>query len=993
MAVVHETAYPHLSANITKSNLQRIYTPNDKELIWLKQQRLTRESLLVASIYLKCFQRLGYFPKLENVPDSINFHIASCLMLDFSGSHNSVPPSTQGWLKNRIRHYCGVSKFTLAAQGNWIKETAKSLARTKENIIDIINALLEILIKEQFELPAQSTLERIAYSARAQCNAEYFEAIEQSIPNDSKQRLLNLLTEMQSDGTTLWTRLKYEPEKPSVRNLQHFIKHTTWIKDLQAGLGLLPELPEEKRLQFYYEAQSFPSNRMKGLKYKKRIALMALVVHENLLRSTDFLVDLFIREIRKLHSKAQLELKNFQLNSVTESEQLICMLRDVSLTLSRDTDIDQQRKSILSVLDNNPEHIVSRCDRLVTYGLNNPLPFLPKRYTKPLRKALLDCLTLLDIDHTAYGSTLLACVKGMLHYRDESMKTITVSALTNFTESSILPIDWIKSSWYSVLFVNRDSRVKNRVMHSNFFELCILSEVARRFQSGDLYVGNSTKYDDYRTHLVSWDTFNERVKPFCEVAGLNTNPRLFVSALKQSFVETAEAANERIPKDSHVVLENGKLVLKKRKREAQALPDKTFEKALKDQLGEINIIDLLVETTQWLDLGKKFGPLSGHQRKVRDYQKRLVATLFCYGCNLGPTQTARSIKEISRKQVAYLNLSHTREKDLVEATESVINAYNEYQLPGYWGDGKTASVDGTRFDMYEQNLMSEYHLRYASYGGIGYYLVSDKYIALFSRFIPCGVREALHLIDGILENTSDIQPDTIHGDTHAQSTVVFGLAHLLGIKLMPRIKDINSLVFFKPDGRASYPHIDSLFSENINYSVIREHYRDMLRIAVSISEGKVSASTIIRRLGSKGIRNTLYYAFRELGRVVRTQFLLQYVSDVELRETVQAATCKSEEFNNFVQWVFFYNNGQIQENLRYAQDKVISYNHLVANLVILHNVNAMSKAINRLKKKGVEITPEMMSGLSPYRNEHINLLGDYSINMSKRVEERHIKLI
>jgi TnpA family transposase len=175
--------------------------------------------------------------------------------------------------------------------------------------------------------------------------------------------------------------------------------------------------------------------------------------------------------------------------------------------------------------------------------------------------------------------------------------------------------------------------------------------------------------------------------------------------------------------------------------------------------------------------------------------------------------------------------------------------------------------------------------------------------------------------------------------------------------------------------------------------VIREHYRDMLRIAVSISEGKVSASTIIRRLGSKGIRNTLYYAFRELGRVVRTQFLLQYVSDVELRETVQAATCKSEEFNNFVQWVFFYTNGQIQENLRYAQDKVISYNHLVANLVILHNVNAMSKAINRLKKKGVEITPEMMSGLSPYRNEHINLLGDYSINMSKRVEERHIKLI
>ena len=359
---------------------------------------------------------------------------------------------------------------------------------------------------------------------------------------------------------------------------------------------------------------------------------------------------------------------------------------------------------------------------------------------------------------------------------------------------------------------------------------------------------------------------------------------------------------------------------------------------------------------------------------------------------MGPTQTARSIKEISRKQVAYLNLSHTREKDLIDATEDVINAYNKYELPGYWGSGKTASADGTRFDMYERNIMSEYHLRYASYGGIGYYLVSDKYIALFSRFIPCGVREALHLIDGIMENTSDIQPDTIHGDTHAQSTVVFGLAYLLGIKLMPRIKDIDSMIFFNPDKRVKYKHIASLFSEGINYGIIRDHYKDMLRIAVSISEGKVSASTIIRRLGSKGIRNSLYYAFRELGRVVRTQFLLQYISDIDLRETVLAATCKSEEFNNFVQWVFFYNNGVIQENFRYAQDKVTRYNHLVANLIILHNVNAMTHALNRLKREGFTVTAETLRGLSPYRNEHINLLGDYSINTEKRVGKRHYTL-
>ncbi len=58
------------------------------------------------------------------------------------------------------------------------------------------------------------------------------------------------------------------------------------------------------------------------------------------------------------------------------------------------------------------------------------------------------------------------------------------------------------------------------------------------------------------------------------------------------------------------------------------------------------------------------------------------------------------------------------------------------------------------------------------------------------------------------------------------------------------------------------------------------------------------------------------------GLIVHTQFLLQYISEIELRESGHAATCKSEEFSQFVQWVFVYDNGMIQENLRYAQDKM-----------------------------------------------------------------------
>ena len=99
------------------------------------------------------------------------------------------------------------------------------------------------------------------------------------------------------------------------------------------------------------------------------------------------------------------------------------------------------------------------------------------------------------------------------------------------------------------------------------------------------------------------------------------------------------------------------------------------------------------------------------------------------------------MKELSRKQVAWLNLRHITEERLEKAIVQVINAYNKFLLPKYWGTGKHASADGAKWNLYEQNLLSEYHIRYGGYGGIGYYHVSDMYIALFSHFIPCGVYE------------------------------------------------------------------------------------------------------------------------------------------------------------------------------------------------------------------------------------------------------------
>src|SRR5713101_2077488 len=124
-------------------------------------------------------------------------------------------------------------------------------------------------------------------------------------------------------------------------------------------------------------------------------------------------------------------------------------------------------------------------------------------------------------------------------------------------------------------------------------------------------------------------------------------------------------------------------------------------------------------------------------------------------------------------------------------------------------------------------------------------------------------------------------------------------------------------------------------------------------------------------LGTYSRKNRLYQAFRESGVAVRTRFLLQYIGNAELRSTIQAATNKSESFNDFVKWLAF-GGSVITENDRAEQRKIIKYNHLLANCLIFHNVCMMTRVLHKLRADGVPVEADTVAALSPYIRSHIN---------------------
>lgn len=392
---------------------------------------------------------------------------------------------------------------------------------------------------------------------------------------------------------------------------------------------------------------------------------------------------------------------------------------------------------------------------------------------------------------------------------------------------------------------------------------------------------------------------------------------------------------------------------------------------------------MLADTEYWLNWTRFFGPISGHDAKLDNPVERYLTTVFSYGCNLGPTQTAKSLGNMDRKQIAWINQRHISEETLELAIRHIINSYNKFILPKYWGTGKHAAADGTKWDLYEHNLLTEYHIRYGGYGGIGYYHVSDTYIALFSHFIPCGVWEGIHILDILLKNKSDIQPDTLHADTQGQSTPIFGLSYLLGIELMPRIRNWKNLNLCRPNKHAKYRHIDELFSSAIDWGFIETHLPDLLRVAMSIKAGRITPSTILNKLGTYSRKNRLYQAFRELGLAIRTGFLLKYLSDEELRRTIQEATNKNESFNAFTKWLSFGGEGIIGENDREKQRKFIKYNHLISNCLIFYNVFALTRVLHDYTQSKNSFNEEVLYDLSPYITAHVNRFGKYGLDPNR----------
>jgi protein-S-isoprenylcysteine O-methyltransferase Ste14 len=148
----------------------------------------------------------------------------------------------------------------------------------------------------------------------------------------------------------------------------------------------------------------------------------------------------------------------------------------------------------------------------------------------------------------------------------------------------------------------------------------------------------------------------------------------------------------------------------------------------------------------------------------------------------------------------------------------------------------------------------------------------------------------------------------------------------------------------------------------------------------SLESGHTTASTALKRLASFNSKNQFYRANRELGRVFKTEYILQFMSDPILRQRVRRGLLKGEEMHALARQVAYGKQGQLTARDLEAQKNSSSCLTLIMACIIYWQ----AKEFNRVLLKGdpdeANVDLSLLEHVSPIGWDNIILYGEYVLN-------------
>jgi TnpA family transposase len=965
-----------MKQNWSEEELNEEWHISSQELILIKKK--SNKNHLIFAVKLKFFEKYGYIPKsAKDIPIIVINHIASQIGVGTEFLEHNSNRRTSREHNNTIRKYFEFSVMGKKEIQNLKKWLWEFQFPFKDSHSQLITATYKYLYDLRLEPPSNKQMEKLLKSWSYKFESEFFDKVAKELCIEDKVILDNLLAEENSVGITL-NDLKPDPGKASVKTIEKEMNRLKYIQETSIlSSDFFQKLSPTLVKKYHNYVMSLSPSQLEAFaetRPNKKYSLLACFCYARGTKFIDNLIDILLRLIHKIFLKG----KNKAMVEFWNNRKIIYnkdkVLRDIAVISVENPEGIIEEKIYPEIGKEILDHIASNPISFDEYYTKRRYYYMSLSYKNHYRRVLNLILNNLVLSsNNAKNNNILKAIKFVQKYLDS--KIIYYPFEENIP--NIIPRGVKKI----VIENDKVNKIK--------YELVLLRVLSIRLRCKEIWVIGAAKYRNPDNDLPI--AFEDNKVEYYKSLNMPQNSEEFVIKLKEKLSYYLSKLNKNLPKNKKVTIikRKSKAWIKVTPLKAQKEPDNIDK--LKQEISErwpgISLLDVLKEVELRLDLTSTFESIASKEvMSKQELQHKILLCIFALATNTGLKRISSTVPGITYEDLKYIQRRFINQDNLRNTIIKVINSNLEIRNKSLFG-GVTISCacDSTKFNAWDQNLMTEWHARYKGPGIMVYWHVDKKALCVYSQLKSCSSSEIVSMIEGIIYHSTNAEISKSYVDSHGQSLIAFAFSNLLNFSLLPRLKGIGSEKLYLPNTHfTEIENIQKIVNRTINWNIITENYDQMIQYATALKLKISDPESLLKRFTANNLQHPVYQALQELGRVIKTIFICQYLCFEELRQEIHEGLNVIERWNSVNDFIFYGKKSVISSNEQTGRELSILALHLLQSSLVYINTLMIQKILDLEHWKN-KLTIEDKRALSPLFYSHVNPYGTFKLDMNKRI--------
>lgn len=874
--------------------------------------------------------------------------------------------STRTRIENKVLSLCGYKRYTKQLDEELTKELVK-LAPNYPRQRQLCKALLDLLTEKRISIPGYTTIQDIVstvwnsennrlvnsyirYSSKKQRDI-IFKLLNKT---DKKHHIISIRSEMKSFDTT------------EIR--QEINKHNDLKPVFEIAKVTLPKLRIPVTTISYYAnlINYYNGPRLKDINKESAQLYLLCYSHTRYQKLNDNLLEALKKRTLEYQADANEHAKDYMYKQLESIDELRKRISDMLITI--DSYSEHQKMPMLELYKHiAKDEMLIAAKRLIDDKFNKRLLFWQyidqskNSITLNLRKIFLT----IDLEVTN-NNTLAAAV----NYIKDSLlnNTFHTNPLPHYIKS------WVREHYHEYIFDG------DKVLH-NRLEFFLYMEITRHIATNKLTLKHSIEYKRVQDDLMpnkKWQKDQTKILKKLGFSRLNTPIQKILKTKQQELNELYQIVNKAIinGENDFVILstdKSGNKQWKLRPLEANSDPNDSI---LAD-FQQRSIVDVIHFVNNRLNFTRVFESILPKSKKGEQDIVLIMAAVLANAIRVGVGKMA-DISDLNLSSLLSAEAAYIRIETLVAAINIINNAAAKLPIFKQWYINSIlhASMDGLKLGVRLQNVLARHSKKYYGRGiGVAAYNEIINGFPIAGRIIGSHQYEGNFAFEMVHHlNTSDINPKNISTDMHGINSLNFGLFDLTDLLLAPRIPKPHHETFWGFGKASDYDGYIVRPEKFIREPLLEKEWNNVQWFVSSLLTGDTNPSTIIRKISAKEYTSKTKLALVHYNNIVKSQFLLSFIHDPELRRAVLIALNRGEEYNKLYRAITVYNRGKLKGKSEIEMEIWHQCTRLISCIILYYNTYILNNLYLNAKD---DAEKNFITNISPCAWEHVNLLGYY----------------